>query len=170
MRDKWHVRKGYLKIHMAVDVRSKKILSMKVTDERVHDGKALPELVENAVKSNNVTAAAAVGKLFADGAYDGNEAFRCASANGILPCINLRKNARVRLKTGHILRNLSVLAQRNGLQKWKDSVSYGKRWMAETVFSCIKRTFGEYVYSVKFENMVKEMALKASLYNKILLI
>jgi hypothetical protein len=26
--------------------------------------------------------------------------------------------------------------------------------------------FGEYVYSVKFEKMVKEMMLKASLYNK----
>lgn len=166
MRDKWHVRKGYLKIHMAVDVKSKKILSMKVTDEHVHDGKALPELVENVVKPNNMTATA-VGKLFADGAYDSNEAFRCASDNGVYPCIKVRKNARVRLKTGHILRNLSVLAQRNGLQRWKDSVSYGKRWIAETVFSCIKRTFGEYVYSVRLENMVKEMTLKASLYNKI---
>ena len=37
---------------------------------------------------------------------------------------------------------------------------------AETVFSCIKRMFGEYVYSTKIENMVKEMMLKASLYNK----
>ena len=63
------------------------------------------------------------------------------SDNGILPCIKVRKNARVRLKTGHILRNLSVLSQRNDLERWKDSVSYGKRWMAETVFSSIKRTF-----------------------------
>ena len=33
-------------------------------------------------------------------------------------------------------------------------------------FLSIKRTFGEYVYSVKLENMVQEMMLKASLYNK----
>jgi hypothetical protein len=40
----------------------------------------------------------------------------------------------------------------------KQSVSYGKRWIVETVFSCIKRRFDrEYVYSVKFENMVKEI-------------
>ena len=53
MRDKWNIRKkGYLKIHIAVDVKSKKILSMKVTDEHVHDSKALPELVENIIKSN----------------------------------------------------------------------------------------------------------------------
>ena len=59
--------------------------------------------------------------------------------NGILPCIKVRKNAQVRLKKGHILRNLSVLAQKNDLQKWKDSiVCYGQRWIVETVFSCYK--------------------------------
>ena len=76
---------------------------------------------------------------------------------------------RVRLKTGHILRNLSVLAQRNDLKRWKDSiVSYGQRWIVETVFSCIKRMFGEYVYSVRLKNMIQEMMLKASLYNKMI--
>ena len=63
---------------------------------------------------------------------------------------------------------LSVISQKNDLQRWKDSVSYGKRWIAETVFSCIKRMFGEHVYSIKFKNMVKEMLLKSSLYNKLL--
>jgi hypothetical protein len=83
-----------------------------------------------------------------------------------LPC-KVRKNTRVRWKKGNILRNLSVLAQRNNLQKWKDSVNYGQKWIVETVFSTMKRMFdGEYVYSVKFDNMVKEMTLKASLYNK----
>ena len=88
--------------------------------------------------------------------------------NGILPCIKVRKSAKIGWKKGNILRNLSVLTQKNDLQEWKDSVSYGKRWIVETVFSCIKRTFGEHVYSVKFENMVKEMMLKASLYNKLI--
>jgi hypothetical protein len=37
------------------------------------------------------------------------------------------------------------------------------------VFSCIKRTFDrEYVYSVKLKNMIQEMMLKASLYNKLM--
>jgi hypothetical protein len=88
----------------------------------------------------------------------------------IFPYIKVRKNARVGLKTGHFLRNLSVLAQRNDFKKWKDSVNYGHRWILETVFSSIKRMFGEYVYSVKFENMVQEMVLKASQYNKIIAI
>ena len=66
-------KKEYLKIHISVNVKSKKIRSMKkVTDEHVHDSKALPGLVENIIKSNNMTAA--VDKLFANnGNYDGRE-------------------------------------------------------------------------------------------------
>ena len=57
MKDKWNVnKKGYLKIHIAVDVKTKKILSMiKVTDEHVHDSKVLPELVDNIIKSDSIT-------------------------------------------------------------------------------------------------------------------
>ncbi len=43
-------KKGYLKIHIAVNVKTKKILSMKVTGEHVHDGKVLPELIEDDYK------------------------------------------------------------------------------------------------------------------------
>ncbi len=102
MREKWHIKKkGYLKIHVAVNVKTKKILSMKVTDDHVHDSKALPELVENIIKSDNMTpAAAAIGKLFGDGAYEGNDIFRYLADNGIQSCIKVRKNARVRWKKG----------------------------------------------------------------------
>jgi hypothetical protein len=167
MRDKWKVRnkKGYLKIHVAVNVKTKKILSMKVTDEHVHDSKVLLELVEKIVESDNVTA---IGELFADGSYDSNDIFRCLMDNGILPCIKVRNNSRVRWKKGNFFRNLLVLAQRNDLQKWKDSVSYGQRWIVETAFSSIKRMFGEHVYSIKLKNMIQEMMLKTSLYNKMI--
>lgn len=166
IKEKWNAgKKGYLKIHIAVDVKTKKILSIEVTDEHVHDSKMLPKLLDEIIESDNIKA---IGKLFADSAYDNNDIFRCLADNGILPCIKVRKNARVRWKKGNILRNLSVLAQKNDLQKWKDSVSYGERWIAETVFSCLKRIFGEYVYSIRLKNMMQEMMLKASLYNKLI--
>jgi hypothetical protein len=142
--DKWNVKKkGYSKIHITVDIKSKKILSMiKVTDEHVHDdSKALPELVENIARSDNVTI---ICKIFADdGAYDGNDIFRYLSGNGILPCIKVRNNAKFGWKKGNMFRNLSVISQKNDLKKWKDSVGYGKRGIVEIVFSCIKRMFGE---------------------------
>ena len=108
MSEKWNVqnKKGYLKIHVAVDIKSKKILSMEVTDEHVHDSKMLPQLVDEAVKLNGDV----IDKVLAYGAYDSNDIFRCLSEKGIMPCIKVRKNTRVRRKTGHILRNLSVIA------------------------------------------------------------
>ena len=54
-------------------MKTKKILSIKVTDEHVHDSKMLPELVDEIIDSDNITT---IGKLFADGAYEGNEIFR----------------------------------------------------------------------------------------------
>ena len=81
-----------MKIHIAVDVKSKKIISMKVTDEHVHDSKMLPKIVDDIAKSKHVT----VGKILADGAYDSNAVFRCLADNGILPCIKVRKNAKVK--------------------------------------------------------------------------
>ena len=65
---------------------------MKATDdERVHDSKALPGLVDEVIKSDNITTA--IGKLIAnDGAYDGNDIFRYLLAdNGIIGCVKARK-------------------------------------------------------------------------------
>ena len=111
---------------------------MKATDEYVHDSKTLLELVENIIKSGSMattTTTTAIGKLFADdGAYEGNDIFRYLGDKGIKPCIKVRNNARVGWKKGHILRNLSVLAQRNDLQKWKDSVLWTKMDWRNRIF------------------------------------
>ena len=114
-------------------MKTKKILSIKVTDEHAHDSKMLPELVDEIIDSDSITT---IGKLLADdGAYDGNDIFRRLADSGILPCIKVRRNAMVK-KTNHIFRNLAVIFQKNNLQEWKYSISYdGQRWIAETVLS-----------------------------------
>ncbi len=68
-------------------------------------------------------------------------------------------------RINNYLRNKNVQSQKTNLEEWKNSVSYGQRWIIESVFSCIKRMFGEYVTAIRFENMIKEMILKVSLYN-----
>jgi hypothetical protein len=160
IRHKWNVKRGYLKIHLAVDIKKKRILSLHVTSEQVHDGKILPELIDDiTIKQNKI-----VNTVIADGSYDSNKNFQILSFKGIKPAIKIRKNSRCR-KVNHYLRNKMVKIQKNNLQNWKVSVNYGKRWIAETVFSCIKRIFGEYVTAIRFENMIKELILRASLYN-----
>jgi len=158
IRHKWHIRRGYLKIHVAVDIKNKKIISLEVSSEEVHDGRMLENVVNNASENNKIK------RVLADGMYDSNNNFRYLSNHHINPGIKTRSNSKVRSTNCHA-RNMSVLRQRTNLKRWKHSVSYGKRWMAETVFSCIKRMFGEYVNARKFHNMTKELMIKASLYN-----
>ena len=72
IRHKWKVKRSYLKIHIAVDIKRKRILSLHVTSEQVHDGKVLPELVEDkTIKQNNK-----IDMTIADGAYDNNNNFQ----------------------------------------------------------------------------------------------
>jgi IS5 family transposase len=160
MHHKWHVgRKGYLKIHVAVDINKKRIVSLEVSSEEVHDGRMLKNLVDNASENNKVK------RVLADGMYDSNNNFRYLSNHHIKPGIKTRSNSKVRSTTNCHARNMSVIRQQTNLKRWKRSVSYGHRWIAETVFSSIKRIFGEYVAARKFPHMVKEILLKATLYN-----
>ena len=160
IRHKWNVKRGYLKIHVAVDIKKKRILSLIVTSEQVHDSQILPALIEDITIKQNKE----IDMTIADGSYDNNKIFQFLSFNNINPAIKVRKNS-VCSKSNHHIRNQTVKIQKTDLVKWKDSMKYGQRWIAETVFSCIKRMFGEYVTAIKFENMVREMILKASLYN-----
>lgn len=164
MQHKWHVRKkGYLKIHVAVDIKKKRIPSLEITSEEVHDdGKMLNKLVDNAAENNRVKC------VLADGMYDSNNRnFRYLSKSHIKPGIKTRSNSKVKTTTNCHARNMSVVRQQQqtNLKRWKRSVSYGHRWMTETVFSSMKRIFGEHISARKFPNKVKEMFLKAALYN-----
>ena len=160
IRNRWNVKRGYLKIHVAVDIKRKRILSLNVTSEQVHDGKVLSGLVDDiTIKQNKI-----VDTAIMDGSYDSNKNFQFLSFKRIQPAIKVRKNAKYR-KTNHYLRNKNVQSQKTNLQQWKDSGGYEQRWIAESLFSCIKRMFGEYVTAIRFDNMVKEIILKASLYN-----
>ena len=46
MREKWRRRRGWIKIHFAVDVETKQITAYEVTDEQTHDNKEFKDLVE----------------------------------------------------------------------------------------------------------------------------
>jgi transposase len=161
--DKWknkRKRKGFIKIHVAVDIKTKKIVSMSVTKEDVHDGKILKELVGDVISKNNN-----IQKVLADGAYDSKDNFKYLDGLKITPAIKVRKNSSIKNNANCTPRKLSVIQQLDDLKRWKKKHGYGMRWMAESAFSSIKRTFGEHVSSVKWNSIVNELMLKASIYN-----
>jgi len=158
MRKKWKVKRGYLKIHLAVDARSKQAVSIQVTEETVSDGSQTGPLVKEAMSKNDLE------KVYGDGAYDRRANFNLLASSGIDPVIKVRKNASRKAK-GSYARKISVIAQQTDLEGWKEEKHYGDRWAVETAYSSIKRIFGEHVSAKKFVNMAQEMTTKISLYN-----
>ena len=63
---------------------------------------------------------------------------------------------------------VSVMLQASGAyDRWRDSVSYGMRWAVESVFSSLRRMFGEEaVRSRNKENMMTELMPRIGLYNR----
>ena len=160
MRHKWQKhRKGFLKIHVGVDVESKQILAVKITDEHYHDSRSLKYLVRESARHGTVT------KLLGDGAYDSREIFSYLDGKEILPAIKVRRNSIPKAR-GCYSRKQAVISQMADYKRWCASVSYGSRWIVESVFSSIKSMFGEEVRSRNKCNMIQEMMLKISLYNK----
>jgi transposase len=167
MNEKWKVqnKKSYLKIHVAVDINTKEILALEVTDEKVHDGRMLKKLVDHVLDSSSSESnMAKVKSVLADGAYDSDATFQYLENKRIKPGIKVRKNSIISCKNNSF-RNKQVIPQSKDFLKWKKKRKYGCRWMAETAFSSIKRTFGEQVSATRFQNMVKEIMIKVSLYN-----
>ena len=158
IRHKWKVRRGYLKIHIAVDTKGKKILALEVTDEKTGDSKMLKPLVEEASRK------AKIGKTIGGGAYDTKDNFRILDGKGIEPAIKVRRNASSKAG-GCIPRKLVVQEYLKDPTAWKQNHGYGDRWMAETAISTLKRTFGEYVSAKTMQNMIRELVVKANLYN-----
>jgi len=135
MDEKWNVqnRKGYLKIHVALNIKNKEILAFGVTDEKVRDSKMLKKLVNRVFGDSvepNMTAKK-IESVLADGAHDTNSNFRYPEHRGIKPRIKIRKNSIISSRN-YSLRNREVRLQIENLLKWKKKSKYGHRWISET--------------------------------------
>jgi len=164
VRHKWKVRKGWIKVHIAVDVNTKEVVSIEITDESVGDGKMLPSLVEKAEKNKGKKPT----KALADGSYDSRDNFNYLADKGIEPVIKIRKNASTRARESPARARKVRERKELGYEGWRDKYKYGKRWMDETAFSRAKREYGEYVIAKKWENMVNEIKFQYVILNALL--
>ena len=75
-------KKRYVKIHFAVDVRTKEVLAMDVTTDDTHDSEVLPNLIMDASRHRLISEACM------DGAYDSIKSYRLLKRMGVKPIIN----------------------------------------------------------------------------------
>lgn len=149
-------QKGFLKIHLAVDIRSHEMLALEVTTEKVADGDKFFDLMEAVGRKTHLT------KTYGDGAYDRYLHYEYCRQKGISAVIRPRLSAIVQEGTA---RGEVVQEFLDDPSAWKRKHSYGQRWQVETVFSVWKRKFGEAVFSKAFPTMRREVILKATLLN-----
>jgi DDE family transposase len=96
MRNGTHkIKKGYLKIHVAVDIKTKEIIALEVTDEKVHDNKMLKKLINHVLDNQGKKK---IKSVLADGTYDSNKNFRYLEKKEIVPGIKVRKTLLFLLK------------------------------------------------------------------------
>jgi hypothetical protein len=162
MREKWKVHRGWIKVHLAVNVKTREIVAIEVTDERVSDGSKFNSLVDQAEEN---LSGRKIEKALGDGAFDRRDIFDHLQQKEIQPGIKTRSNANTKAR-GSPARAKAVRERKElGYQRWKEKYDYGRRWAAETVFSAAKRISGEHVAATKTENMMQEVILKFSFYN-----
>ncbi len=160
IREKHKKRKPFLKLHIAVNIKSKQAVAIEITEDKVGDSKLGLKLIDDARKIKRVA------KGLFDGAYDTYKTWNGLNSRGIKPLIRLRKNAKVNKKSK--LRSKAIKVYKGNEKEWVKGTGFGQRWQSETWFSVYKRRFGEHCYSTKPENVLHEILLKAILCNKLI--
>ena len=164
MREKWKRKRGWIKVHIVVDVKSKRLLGMEITDERVmdHNKEVVRSLLDQA-EANSGGVAVAMG----DGGFDTKEMFDELEGRGIVPVIRLRRNASTRSRGCPSRAKIVRERKKLGEDAWKKKYGYGKRWAAEGFFSGVKRVMGEGVRASSREGMEREVKMKMIFYNMV---
>ena len=178
IRHKWKVRRGFVKLHVMVDVDTKKILAVQVTDDRTGDSPMLVPLLDDALE-NCVPQTSESGhaggstrcSAYGDGAYASRDNLKACRDRNVTPFIKLKVSSTPKGKGAGDVWGMAVRDQFGGSdpnrvkwlpdeekksnqKEWKARVGYGKRWIVEIVFSAFKRMFGEHLYSLKWKNMI----------------
>lgn len=163
MRQKWQVRRGWIKAVITMDVEGKKLLDIEVFEKGDSEpdifGRHIDRLIKKRVKIN---------KGCADGAHDKRKLFNMFEKYHIEQAIKIRSNASTKAK-GSVSRAREVRKFKEiGYKKWAKEKDYGMRWATEGKFSSVKRKFGEFVRSVEKNNMIEEAKRKFVLYERMM--
>jgi len=163
MRQKWQVRRGWIKAVITMDVENKKLLDIEVFEK----GDSEPDIFERHIKQL-IKKGAKIRKACADGAHDKRKLFNALEKHKIEQVIKIRSNASAKAR-GSISRAREVRKFKElGYEKWAKEKEYGMRWSTEGKFSSVKRKFGEYVRSTKKNNMIEEARRKFILYERMM--
>lgn len=169
-------KRKWKKIHLAIDAKTRAILSANVLEKDKNEGEH-NEFLRSLQKAS---CTGKISRVYADGAYDSKANFLLCERAGIKPVIRIRKPT-VRNAAGRELLNKQLMLHKRPLFKfdirdryaikqsnWKafvETENYGKRSGIEGVIGSLKRFFGEHLQSKKDEYIGREVDTKTLIWN-----
>ena len=143
-------RHDYLKTTISVDSDHISLLAFHVTNSRRHDSQIAPIILRasNRVKKSRC--------YVMDKGYDSERIHQLIHEN-------LKSQSMIPIRDWHA--SYVSGKYRQSMATSFDSTTYGRRNMAETVFSILKRLFGEIIYSRSYRQQVKEIKLKCIIFS-----
>jgi transposase len=153
-------KRGWIKLHAAVDVDTNEILAFVITDENCGDNTCFMMLVDMVSGAGHD-----VERIYADAAYDAKENWKLRY-RGIEFIANIRKDATGEFN-GCAPRGLQALRRNEiGEEAWKIEVGYGRRWKVECTFSDFKRMLSETLRSRNRDTMAAELYWKVLTFDR----
>lgn len=147
-------RRRYLKLHLLIALANLAILNQSITKGTRHDSPILPRLLKPIPKGR--------GDTCLDPAYLSRRNCNLIAKKGRSPIIKPKKNTTI---------------HKRGSQPWRDMITlwledqatflkrYHQRSKAESVYSALKRCYGNYLSSRKRSAQRRELHLKVLSYN-----
>jgi transposase len=143
-------RKRFLKTSIAVDTSHQIVTGLKISQYPVHDIPHAEKLLKQCHRAKR-------SDLYVmDKGYDSEEIHRLIR-DTLNSCSLIPIRDRKRKRISGYYRRKTI--------KWFDPVQYHQRNKVETVFSVMKRKFGESLKARKYQLQVKEIKIKVILYN-----
>jgi hypothetical protein len=90
MREKWRIHRGWIKVHVVIDRKTRNLLAMEVTDEIIQDEACCIPLIDSAQESLKY---GTIKKVLGDGAYAHLSIFNGLEERHISSSIKIRSNA-----------------------------------------------------------------------------
>ncbi|WP_375603607.1 IS5 family transposase [Wolbachia endosymbiont of Anurida maritima] len=159
---KYNGRNQARKLHVALDINSKKAITTRYTNFLSHDSVSASEILKEIGDIYKIKS------LRADGAYDTANLYKLCNKYNLKPIIKPRKNAKIYNDIDHLSernKNINIRKAYN-LSQWKKKTRYGTRSRIESFFFRVKKTFGFSFKNKSKINRSQEMILKCYLINK----
>jgi len=154
-------RRAFKKAHVMSGTLTNVITHIEITEGHKHDSPQFLELVKGTVRDF------CVREVSADMAYSSRKNLDLVSLKGGIPYIPFRKDTTGRADGSYVWRKMYFYFKKNREEFMEH---YHKRSNAETVFSMIKRKFGEYLMTKSDVAQTNEILCKVLCHNIVVLI